>query len=620
MESEQGSPKNIVKTRSFKPSIRNWAINLGFAGVFLTSILSVFLGWFILSIIELRFKYYTLGLGFAFGGVFAFFFSIWMIKNNELVFISIFDNHLIAKNWITQIIRVLLFTAWGASIFGVAAIASKPWLPSRAITDFPYSEWGNYIITHQGFFLAIFYIIASVIVYFLLIISLLTNSPIFPTKYRYFREWIFPGKKMYFDDIRYVEVEKKNKVFTSTFFPDYRIMVLSLGSTLELKVRNFDKRDSLMEEFLQFEQNKDEIFLKFYYFRGRGSVFARLLRDPSGIFGFSILVLILLVYIWGGIAQFLFPLDTIIRGYNMFLHHPEYQYASDPQFYDQAVDALPSAQFWLGTDFNGRDYFSRLVYGTFFTLNICIMVATLSTLIGSVLGAVAGYLEGWVDQVLTTISDLFVSIPAFALWMIAISFAGDLRFVVGGFYLQTFLIMLIFVWSSPYRIVRSEVKTLKTQEYVAATKVFGAGSFRILFNHIFPNLFPVILVIFITQLVEFLAATITISIIISSETDVIWGSDIARRLNPAFYEQSLSDVYTLFATIWFSITIFGLIMFGDTIKDVLDPRFDSKKKKKASVEETTEEIRVKLEGLRTEREEFVEEQITRHFDNKEDTL
>jgi peptide/nickel transport system permease protein len=460
----------------------------------------------------------------------------------------------------------------------------------------------------SNFYLSLLLITVLLIIAFLLafIISLITEKPLIFSKTITANHLIMPTSKIYVEDIKYIEVEPVKQFIISSLFPSYQIMVLSLSSKFAFKVRNFNNKHKLVETFLSIENQKDEVFLKFYYYRGRGNLFKKLFADPSGIFGTLIVLIVVFIYLWGALAQFLFPVENIVRGEFLFLHQPEYQYLQDPQFTGAGVDRSPDSMFWLGTDFVGRDYFSRLVYGTFFTLNICLMVALLSTVIGSILGAIAGFSDGVVDQILVTLSDMLIAFPHFAIWVIAVSFAGYLRFLIGGFYLQTFLIMVLFVWAAPFRIVRSEVKSLKKQEYVDAVRVYGASNIRLLFTHIFPNLIPIILVIFITQMVEFLAATITISIFVPSESDIIWGSDVSRRLMVDFYEPDLYDFYLFFATIWFFVVIFGLLMFADAIKDVLDPRYSNRKINTYDEKEEIFNIYTKISGEESDKQKFVE--------------
>ena len=246
------------------------------------------------------------------------------------------------------------------------------------------------------------------------------------------------------------------------------------------------------------------------------------------------------------------------------------------------------------------DFFARIVFGTYFTLNIVIVVTLLTVALAVVFGTISGYIGtpisgertsslskvgSVLDQLITGLMDMLLAVPPFAIWMFATSLVGKIRSgFTGGYYLQAFLLMVPFVWASPARIIRSEVQSLKKQEYIHAEVVYGATGGRILWKHIFPNLLPLIMAVAISTLVDFLVVTLTISVILPGEGSLIWGSDIGLRLNSDYYpSQSIFDPYLWRASLWFTIIILGLILFTDTLKDVLDPRYEMKSSKKELV-------------------------------------
>lgn len=157
-----------------------------------------------------------------------------------------------------------------------------------------------------------------------------------------------------------------------------------------------------------------------------------------------------------------------------------------PYRYDQqALDLLgrplpPSAEHWLGTDELGRDVLTRLLNGGRISLAVGLVGALAATAFGTIVGALAGYFGGWTDRVLMRSTDVMLSIPALPLVLVI---AGLVRPA------PPLLVLLIagLIWTAPARLVRADVRGLRTRDYVAAAVTLGAGPVRILARHIIPN-------------------------------------------------------------------------------------------------------------------------------------
>ena len=441
--------------------------------------------------------------------------------------------------------------------------------------------------------------------------------------------FFFRSTHIAWNDLKFVEVENRTTFITSLLGPNYRIVALSLDARIILSTRHFMKRKTLFNIFTPLELSFDDIFIKFFFFRGRGSTLGRLLTDPAGIFSFTVILVLIFLYLWGAMAQFVNPAEGLqIKPIEALgLKNPEYQYAFDPTYGIFAVnqpaidlsklswDTIVNPPFFLlGSDFVGRDYFSRMIYSTYFSLNIAVGFALASTLLGTILGSIFGFVGGKTDQVFLTISDMAIAVPPFVLWIIGASFTFEIRKSIGGVFIQIFSFMLIFMWSSPARLIRSEVMNLKKQEYIEAERLYGASRFRILFRHIFPNLKPLISTIFITQVIELLMAMITVSIIIGAEGDLIWGSDISRRFSPDYYPQTLGDRYVIYSIVFFTIFIFGLLIFAETLKDALDPRFSKKKANKKQLRKERTNIQEKTKRITTHSKDKFDKIINRDLD------
>jgi ABC-type dipeptide/oligopeptide/nickel transport system permease subunit len=141
----------------------------------------------------------------------------------------------------------------------------------------------------------------------------------------------------------------------------------------------------------------------------------------------------------------------------------------------------PSAQHPFGTDGLGRDYLSNVIVGIKTSAEVGVVVAILSSIIGLLVGAVAGYYRGWLDNALMRITDLVLTLPALAILLVFAALLGT------GNQWRITLILALFFWTGLARVVRGVFLSLREKEYVEAAKAGGAGDLRIMFRHILPN-------------------------------------------------------------------------------------------------------------------------------------
>jgi peptide/nickel transport system permease protein len=139
----------------------------------------------------------------------------------------------------------------------------------------------------------------------------------------------------------------------------------------------------------------------------------------------------------------------------------------------------PDAEHWFGTDDQGRDILSRIVYGSRLTLYVIVLVAILAAPVGLIVGTVAGYAGGWIDTVLTRITDIF---PAFPKLVLALAFVAAL----GPGIENAVIAIAITSWPPYARIARAETLTVRNSDYIAAVRLMGASPLRIIVRHIMP--------------------------------------------------------------------------------------------------------------------------------------
>lgn len=229
------------------------------------------------------------------------------------------------------------------------------------------------------------------------------------------------------------------------------------------------------------------------------------------------------------------------------------------------VERAPSSQHWLGTDDLGRDVFARLLYGGRVSLTVGLVAVSIYLTIGVVLGSIAGYYGGAIDNIIMRITDIFLVIPFFPL---ALTMAA----VLGPSVYNTMVIIGLLAWTGICRLVRGEFLTLRRRDYVEAAIAEGAGDLRIIFRHLLPNAMAPIVV----------AATLGVASAILSEAGLSFLGLGVQQPIPSWGNMLSSAislrVLLLRPWLWIppGLTIFIAVLavnlLGDGLRDALDPR------------------------------------------------
>lgn len=228
-----------------------------------------------------------------------------------------------------------------------------------------------------------------------------------------------------------------------------------------------------------------------------------------------------------------------------------------------AVNQAPSAAHLLGTDGVGRDLFVRILYGARISLTIGVVTAFINMIIGVLYGGIAGFVGGTVDNIMMRIVDIMISLPSL-LYIILI------RMLLGSNLMSILIALCISSWVGTARITRSQVVSLKHQEYVLAARLAGHSRFSILLHHLLPNsMGPIIVsVTFLIPSAIFSEAFLSFLGIGIQRPMASWGV-LANDAIP----QLMSYPYQmLFPIIAISLTMFSLNFVGDGLRDALDPK------------------------------------------------
>lgn len=220
----------------------------------------------------------------------------------------------------------------------------------------------------------------------------------------------------------------------------------------------------------------------------------------------------------------------------------------------------PGARHWLGTDIEGRDVFSRMLFGTRISLTIGIVAVAIYVSIGTFLGALAGYLGGWVDTVISRLIEVMITFPSFFLILTLAALIRERSIF------HVMVIIGLTSWTGVARLVRAEFLRQKSLDYVQAALAMGLARRRIIFVHILPNAIAPALVAATFGIASAILIESSLSFLGIGDASVAsWG----ETLNAGRVQQKLWLVLAPGAAIFFVVTLFNLV--GEGIRDALDP-------------------------------------------------
>lgn len=297
-------------------------------------------------------------------------------------------------------------------------------------------------------------------------------------------------------------------------------------------------RSSTWSEWLASEDvtSSRQAFAKRLYWSG-----IYFMSNPLAVIGFAIVLMLVIVAVF---APYIATHDPIAQ---------------------QLTDALkpPSGAHWFGTDELGRDIFSRVIYGARITLYIVVLVSIIVGPIGLAIGMVAGYFGGWTERILMRVTDVFLSFPSLIL---ALAFAAAL----GPGLVNAVIAIALTAWPPIARLARAETLTIRGADYVAAARLTGASSPRILIGQVMPMCLPSVVVRLTLNMAAIILTAAGLGFLGLGAQPPLpeWGAMTSagrRFMLESWWVVTMPGSAILVVSLAFNL-------FGDGLRDLLDPR------------------------------------------------
>ena len=230
--------------------------------------------------------------------------------------------------------------------------------------------------------------------------------------------------------------------------------------------------------------------------------------------------------------------------------------------------SLGAPELWshpFGFDKQGCDIYSRVIYGARASVSVGVLTTIAVVIIGGTIGAIAGYIGGWIASLLSRITDVFFAIPLLLAAIVFMQMFKESRSIA-----MVVVVLSTFAWTSIARITRGSVMSAKNEEFVTAARATGASRGRILMSHIIPNSMAPIIVYATVALGTFIVSEASLSFMgIGLPTTVVsWGADISTA------KDQLSDapMVLFYPATALALTVLSFIMMGDAVREALDPK------------------------------------------------
>lgn len=370
------------------------------------------------------------------------------------------------------------------------------------------------------------------------------------------------------DGILDITVKQSDSIFSTLLSNAQKIVVYTMDQSIGIEDITISNSRELGEQLRVFGDSLEERVIDFGYGESLSVIWRRMKRNKIGVFGATLVAIFLLFASVGAIIGIIFPLNSLTaqQTEKIFIFwNPNYTNFS-------MLNKPPSSMYWFGTDSNGRDIFSRLLFGAFYSILIAVISTIISTVIGAFVGAASGYLGGTLDQLIQRITEILNAMPGLPiLLLISTSITiilNNIR-IEGAYYLAVYSIFALIGWGGIARIVRSEVLGLKNSEFIQAEIILGSTHGRIIRKHIIPNAFSTVIIFFTLGVAGNIIGVASLSYLgFGSSSTLVWGKD----LSDAIFNQPLQYWWGVtFISLLLFLLVLGFNLLGDTLRDALDP-------------------------------------------------
>lgn len=303
----------------------------------------------------------------------------------------------------------------------------------------------------------------------------------------------------------------------------------------------------------------------------------RLWRDKRAMVSLGIIVLFVLLALFGP------PIYQHVGG----TYHSPLNGTISPEIYHSyahqelnRTDEGPSAQYWLGTDSIGRDLLARLMQGMLVSLSVALIVEIVDLSLGIIIGVLAGYYGGWIDQLLARFTDIMFAFPGLLFVILLTGIFGTQANIMLGTLpiigangnarlLLVSLALALTIWPLMARYVRGQTLQIKQEQFIEAARTTGTNDFHIIMHHIVPNLFSIVIVASTLNIVQTIIGEAGISLLGLGVQPP--GSSIGLMISDGLTYLGVHPWEALLPSGVLAIIVLTLSFLGDGLRDAFDP-------------------------------------------------
>lgn len=279
----------------------------------------------------------------------------------------------------------------------------------------------------------------------------------------------------------------------------------------------------------------------------RHPVLQFIVQQPLGAAG---LLVIIIMFLSSVFAETVAPYDPVVIDFESML-------------------AAPSWKHWLGTDAFGRDVLSRIIYGARTALVVGFLASLVGSTLGAIIGVVSAYFGGRIDMVIQRIMDVLLSFPIIVLALTVVAVLG--KFIVGGVDINLIVAIAVPMVPKVARVVRSSALAIREMPYIDAARTAGYSHTRIIFRHFVPNVVAPYLIMFTAFIAQAILLEASLSFLGLGVTEpaAAWGLMLSGS-SAEFYREAPWMI--IFPGLAISLAVFSFNLFGDSLRDWLDPK------------------------------------------------